>query len=138
MSPVGITKGGQNHCKFSPPALKLSQPFSSAWRKKKTVFLFPCQVASVLVSMTAERGHKSQALTYRGIKSHPLGKQAMIPGEPWKLESVGFLFIQQHSMGLQKGDGVANIEGRGGFVRAFMGRSIHHNGNNKISQVHCI
>lgn len=33
------------------------------------MFLFPRQVASELVSMTAERGNKSQALAYRGIKA---------------------------------------------------------------------
>lgn len=76
---------------------------------------------SVLVSMPScqgagfhdsrEGGTESLALTYRGIKSHPRGEQMMIPGGCWKLESVGFSFIQPHSVGLQGGDGMESMEG---------------------------
>lgn len=75
------------------------------------MFLFPRQVARALVSMTAEGGTESLALTYRGINSHPRGEQMMIPGGCWKLESVGFSFIQPHSVGLQRGDGTESVEG---------------------------
>lgn len=81
------------------------------WREKKTVFLFPRQVARALVSMTAEGGTESLALTYRGIKSHPLGEQMMIPGGCWKLERVGFSFVHPHSVGLQGGDDMESLEG---------------------------
>lgn len=56
------------------------------------MFLFPRQVARALgFEVTAEGGTKAW-LTYRGIKSHPLGEQMMIPGGCWKLERVGFHF----------------------------------------------
>lgn len=85
--------------------------------RKKAAFLFPRHAAGELVSMTAERGNKSQALTYRGIKGRPLGKQTMTAGGCWRGKSIGFFHSSSHTQaGLCKGEGVGAGARRGRVV----------------------
>lgn len=131
-TPAGIflylfTKGNQIDCKLSSPCPKFSQPFLCEAEEEDHVLF---RVANTLVSMTAERENESQALTYSGIKSHPLREQITVPGGPWDLESTGFSFIQMLSIRFQEGEDMAGL---GAPVKAVHRRRALNDGDNRLT-----
>lgn len=84
-----FTKRDQINCKVSSSCTEVVSSFPLRGERRKLRSCF-CARLPVPQFPWQQRGNGSQAFTYKGIKAHPLGEQTMIPGEPWKLESVGF------------------------------------------------